>query len=80
MRVYAKSGDKYYKLTVSHSWCAKNNNYAMVSCGLEVGVDLKQSQLGALLRQGKAVEVSKDEWLHSGCLSSCIRRGDKECR
>ncbi len=78
--VYIRSGEKYYHATVSRVWLAKHDNGATVSCGLAVGTDLRQSQLDCLIRQGKAKEVSKEKWNHSGCQSSCILRGDNECR
>lgn len=71
----------YYRAEVSQRWAVEHDNGAIFSCGLTVGEDgLELSSLQALIRQGKAVEVSYDEWNHSGCQSSCIRRGAKECR
>jgi hypothetical protein len=77
--IYAKAGNKRYKLTVSSQWAIKNDNGCLVSIGLEVGKDLKQTQLDALIRQGKAKEVTEQDFNHSGCQSSCILRGHAKC-
>jgi hypothetical protein len=78
--VYARHGEKYYKLNVSPQWCEKNDNGALVSCGLTVGENLRETQLLHLIRTGKAKEVSQETWKHSGCQSGCVLRGDPACR
>ncbi len=78
--IYAHYGEKYYRLTVSRSWAEKNDNGALISCGLTVPGDIRETQLQALIRQGKAIEVSQEAWNHSGCQSECILRGNATCR
>lgn len=80
MKVYAKHGNKYYCLTVSLKWCKANDNGALVSCGLIVGTDLKETQLKYLINRGQAVEVGEEEYEHSACRSSCVKRGGSSCR
>lgn len=79
MRVYCRHGEKFYRLTVSQRWAEQHDNGALVSCGLEVGKDLTERSLKALVQRGQAVEVTKDEWNHSGCQSSCVLRGAQKC-
>ena len=77
-RVYAHDTehDKYYKLLVSWQWMRRNDNGALISCGLDIPRDISRRQLAAV----QHVEVSRDEWNHSGCLSRCILRGDSDCK
>jgi hypothetical protein len=78
--IYVRHGPKHYRLSVSQQWCKQYDNGALRSCGLSVPEDLKESQLKALLRSGKAVEVSQEQWQHSSCQSRCILRGDAICQ
>lgn len=80
MVIYAKHDDKYYRLTVSVEWAEKNDNGALISCGLTVGTDIKESQLKNLISRGKAIQVTEDEYNHSGCQSRCVKRGDDICQ
>lgn len=78
--VYVKhpSAGKYYRATIPVSVARRVDNGVMVSCGLTVGVD--KVPLDDWIWKGWAVEVSKDEWNHSGCQSECVLRGGKSCR
>ncbi len=69
--------DKYYRCEVSQRWLAKHDNGAVFSCGLTVGQDgLTMASFQRLNR----TEVTREQWNHSGCQSSCVLRGGKECR
>ena len=68
---------RYYRIRVSQQWAVRHDNYALVSIGLTVGHDLSKR---AFDRVADKVEVSRDEWNHSGCQSACVMRGAKECR
>ena len=70
-------GHKYYRASVSQAWAIKHDNGALFSFGLTVGEDgLTEKHLARIDK----VEVSHDEWNHSGCQSGCVLRGAKECR
>lgn len=69
---------RYYRAEVDREWVEKHDNGHLISIGWNS--DDNQAELRRLLQEGKAVQVPKDEWNHSGCQSSCIRRGGKECR
>ena len=77
-RFYAfdKTTRKAYRFTASDAWWHKHDNYHAISIGFEVGVDITPRQLKAL----GAREVPWDEWAHSGCQSSCVKRGGKKCQ
>lgn len=87
MRVYIKHGDRYYLATVTRQWFTRHDNSRMVSCGLTVDersaysnrVYLSTSGLERLRKQQRLQEVTELDWRHSGCQSSCIRRGDAKC-
>ena len=78
--VSIKDGARYYKATVSQKWLEKNDNGHSVSIGFAVGEDLTAKQLASLSALGRLKEITREEWLHSGCQSSCVQRGGKECR
>ena len=84
IRVYAehahKNERKFYRLTVTPEWCARHDNGALISCGLTIPDDMSVRSLQALIRRGRAVQVTQTEWKHSSCLSSCTERGDSSCR
>jgi hypothetical protein len=92
MVIYARHGEKYYRLMVSRQWAVKHDNGALISCGLTVGANsscresqgmgpyLTERALAGLIRQGKAEEVTQEKYNHSGCHSGCILRGDAACR
>ena len=80
MQLYIKDRQSYYRAVVTRAWAIKHDNGALISCGLTVGEELTLGQLKALVARGQAVEVTKEEWNHSGCQSSCTLRGAKECR
>ena len=71
---------KFYYANVGASWVQRHDNGAMISCGLTVGEKYFSAHaFKALEKAGKLIEVSKDEWNHSGCQSGCVRRGDAKC-
>lgn len=74
-----RHGDHYYRGIVTPRWAAEHDNGALISCGLNVPEELSGRCLAGLLRRGQAKEIPFDEWSHSGCQSSCIRRGDTTC-
>jgi hypothetical protein len=83
MRITIRHGNKYYMAVVSRKWVEKHDNGAVVSCGLSVGEPdstVSEGSLAALIRMGKAKEISQERYNHSGCQSGCVLRGDKECR
>ena len=82
MIIYARdeASELYLQLDVSNAWVRKHDNGAMISCGLSAPEDISVKALKNLLARGKAERITKDEWNHSGCQSSCVMRGAKECR
>jgi hypothetical protein len=80
MRIYIKAGDKHYRANVTPEWAQAHDNGRLISCGLTVGEDgFTARMLGYLLRKRRAIEVTEQEWNHSGCQSSCILRGADKC-
>lgn len=78
MRIYIKNGARYYRADVTPQWARYHDNGALISCGLIVPDSLSAE---AFKRLGsRAVEVSRDDYNHSGCLSRCVRRGDNTCQ
>lgn len=73
---FDKANKKYWRFDATHAWWKKNDNGCAISIGFEVPTDITEEQLKAL----KAVEVTHEQWNHSGCQSACKVRGDKECR
>lgn len=73
---YDKKNEKYWRFEATQRWWVEHDNGCAVSIGFEVGKEISMDQLRSL----GAVEVTKDEWNHSGCQSSCVKRGAKECR
>lgn len=71
---------RYYRASVSSAWMKRHDNGTSVSCSLTVGGSLTEYDLQVLINRGETVEISEDEWNHSGCKSECIRRGGQECR
>lgn len=65
-----------WRFRASEAWYRRNDNGHAVSIGFTVGEDITLRKLKAL----NATEVPYDEWNHSGCQSSCVKRGDKSCR
>lgn len=90
MRVYIKQPEsenpvtgktRYWVANVPPEWVKRHDNGAMISCGLTVGSGgLTKRQFNVMKGKYPCKEVTQDEWNHSGCQSSCKRRGDKECR
>ncbi len=78
--VYIKDRNVYYKAFVSRAWAQGHDNGVMFSCGLKLVEDVKAEALDELLRKGQAVQVTFDEYNHSGCQSECVLRGGKTCR
>lgn len=71
---------KYYRATVSLTFARRHDNGALISCGLTVPDDLSKRSLQALIARKQATEITYEQWNHSGCQSSCVLRGAKECR
>ncbi len=80
IRVYATRYDTRYRLSLTRGEAECLDNGALFSCGLTVGKDLTQVKLDQLIRAGRAVEVTREEWQHSGCQSRCTLRGDSICQ
>ncbi len=84
MIVYAKhvqpDSIAFYRCRVTPAFAERHNNYCLVSIGWNIGVDLPIKSFEYLKRTGRAVQVTADEWNHSGCQSACKLRGAYECR
>lgn len=65
-----------YRCNLSLAQARKYDNGHLISIGLEIGKDITPKQLQRFHR----VEVSWDDWKHSGCQSRCVRRGDDICQ
>jgi len=84
MRVYARDStvtpSRYYRLALTLTQAKRWNNGIMVSIGLIVGeYGFTKRSLARLIKAGQAKAVDFDEWNHSGCQSSCVRRGGVHC-
>lgn len=75
MKIYAKDGDRYFRIDADARFVRKHNNGRLLSMGLTVGQDLDRKAL----EKSTHVEVTRDEWNHSACQSSCIMRGGAKC-
>ena len=64
---------KYYRYAADRAFVQRYDNGALTSCGLTIGMDLLCVPEGA-------TRVSREEYQHSGCQSTCILRGNRECR
>ena len=71
---------KYYRAFVSVKWLQRHDNGALYSCGLNVGETVSEYEMETMLNRKVAIEITHDEWNHSSCQSSCVRRGDDACR
>lgn len=72
---------KYYRMAVSPAWAARHDNGALISCGLTIGEHGFTRRMFQLAQyRFSHLEISAEEWNHSGCQSSCTRRGDQQCR
>lgn len=76
IQVYGRDKDSTVFFRVTLQPVSLRNEYAPVSCGLVRSI----TWIKRMVKMRKAVIVTKDEWNHSGCLSSCIRRGGQSCR
>lgn len=75
---------KFYTATIPPSILNNSmlfqDNGCLVSIGWTVGGDLSRRGLEELNSRGYLKEIDRDTWNHSGCQSSCVRRGGKACR
>lgn len=71
---------RFYRLWVTPAWAQRHDNGALVSIGLTVPKDLSRGAFQRALSKFKYVQLTEEEWNHSGCQSSCVKRGGKECR
>ena len=72
---------KFYKMAVTPRWAEGHDNGALISCGLTIGRDGFTRRMFELAQyRFSHLEVTQDEYNHSGCQSSCVRRGDAICR
>jgi hypothetical protein len=69
---------KFYRLQLTRQQAKLWNNVALVNTGLIVGAGgITAKQFDYLSKFGTA--ITKDEFEHSGCKSSCKLRGDSKC-
>lgn len=83
-------GPKYYRARVSYQWANRHDNGALISCGLTINEPSAWSGKVWLTRRAfnslrarcinQVTEITEPEYQHSGCQSSCTRRGDAICR
>lgn len=74
--IYGRDKDSTVYFRVAMEPTSLRNEYAPVSCGIVRST----TWIKRMVTQRKATIVTKDEWNHSGCQSSCIRRGGQSCR
>lgn len=65
-----------WKFNPSLRWVRDHDNGFSVSIGFRVPKDVGEAELERL----GAKEVDWDEYNHSGCGSSCVKRGAETCR
>ena len=77
MKLYAHDpkAKRAWRFSASDSWVRRHDNGHVVSIGFSVPEDLTLKQLQKL----NATEIPYDEWSHSSCQSSCVKRGDSKC-
>jgi GH24 family phage-related lysozyme (muramidase) len=79
--ITVRNGELFYRAQLTHRQYMRHDNGAMVSCGLTVGRDgFRESTLARWIKAGTAREITREDWQHSSCQSSCIRRGATACR
>jgi hypothetical protein len=82
LTISVRDGESFYVVKVTPKWADKYDNGAVISCGLTVPVDISRQAFERYRKRypDRVVNVSRDEYQHSGCQSSCIRQGARECR
>lgn len=84
LTVTVRHNEKFYYVDLTLGQARRHDNGALISCGLTVVPDWENgfhaSTLRRWIKQGIAREINRDEWSHSGCQSSCVRRGATVCR
>ena len=76
-----KENRKFYKMAVSQAWAEKHDNGALISCGLTIGEHGFTRRMFQLAQyRFSHIELTEEQWNHSGCQSSCILRGNDICR
>lgn len=73
---FDEKAKRAWEFRASTAWYRRHDNGVAVSIGFRVPDEITEKQLKAL----GAKEISYEVWKHSGCQSSCILRGNKECR
>ena len=72
---------EYWSMCVTPAWAEKHDNGVLISIGLTVGRDgFTPKMWKAAQRRFHPKRMSLDAYQHSGCQSSCIRRGQTICR
>ncbi len=72
---------KYYKMAVSPAWAEKHDNGRLISCGLTIGQDGFTRRMFQLAQyRFSHLEITREQYNHSGCQSSCVLRGQAICR
>lgn len=73
-------GKRAWSFRPTHTWMRRYPNYHAVSIGYRLGEDISQRQLDRFLKSGIAAPMDYDKANHSGCQSSCKRRGGEKCQ
>ena len=72
-----------YSLNVNRRWVSRHDNGALVSCGIWMDggacATVSRRLLNTMIKDGRAVKIDAEKAKHSGCQSSCIKRGDAKC-
>jgi hypothetical protein len=72
---------KYYRMAVTPTWAERHNNGALISCGLTIGRDgFTRRHFQLAQYRFSHVELTQEEYNHSGCQSYCILRGHDHCQ
>jgi GH24 family phage-related lysozyme (muramidase) len=80
MKIAVKDKGVYYLADLTRRQVARYDNGALISCGLTTGRDrITSATVARMVKAGDAKAISFEEWNHSGCQSSCIRRGQSTC-
>lgn len=74
-----KERNKYYIARPTLSQAKRLDNGHLISIGLIVGEDIGRRTIRRWVSNGTAREIDRESWNHSGCQSSCKRRGDSTC-
>ena len=77
---YDEERDEYWRVNLTRRQYRRVDNGAMISCGLTIPHDTKGKMSRATFDRLPKQAVTREQWQHAGCQSSCVLRGGQTCR